>query len=272
MGLFFFNIKRYVWQLIFCTLGIIIGVCCTTSLASIMANIIDVGVNNFDLKYIINHGLIMICLGLCAILCGAINIYFSAYVTQNCAFDLRKKVFDKIQEFEFKNINRFSDSSLITRVTDDVNNLQMTFMMMLRISLQALITIIFAFSQLIILDSKMALIILAVIPVFILVIFLVMKLAMPKFLSMQKMLDKMNKTVKEKLISIKLIKSFCREDFEQKKFNFVADDLMSKSIKAFSIVIFAMPTMIFLLDFTTLIFCWIGGYTFLNSGLELVNF
>lgn len=269
MGLFFFNIKRYVWQLIFCTLGIIIGVCCTTSLASIMANIIDVGVNNFDLKYIINHGLIMICLGLCAILCGAINIYFSAYVTQNCAFDLRKKVFDKIQEFEFKNINRFSDSSLITRVTDDVNNLQMTFMMMLRISLQALITIIFAFSQLIILDSKMALIILAVIPVFILVIFLVMKLAMPKFLSMQKMLDKMNKTVKEKLISIKLIKSFCREDFEQKKFNFVADDLMSKSIKAFSIVIFAMPTMIFLLDFTTLIIWWIGGNKFLNSGLEI---
>ena len=102
-----------------------------------------------------------------------------------------------------------------------------------------------------------------------LVIFLVMKLAMPKFLSMQKMLDKMNKTVREKLISIRVIKSFCREDFEQKKFNFVADNLMSKSIKAFSIVIFAMPTMIFLLDFTTLIIWWIGGNKFLNSGLEI---
>lgn len=269
MRLFFFNIKRYIWQTIFCVLAIIIGVCCTTSLASVMANIIDIGVNNFDLKYIIDHGLIMIGLSLCAILCGAINIYFSAYVTQNCAFDLRKKVFDKIQEFEFKNIDKFSTASLITRVTNDINNLQMTFMMMLRISLQAPITIIFAFSRLIILDSKMALIILAVIPVFVLVIFLIMKLAMPKFLAMQKMFDRMNTTIKERLISIRLIKSFCREDFEQQKFNSVADDLMSKSIKAFDIVIFAIPTMIFLLDFTTLIIWWIGGNKFLNSGLEI---
>ena len=269
MRLFFFNAKKYIWHIIFCLLAVIIGVCCTTSLASVMANIIDIGVNKFDLKYIVNHGLIMIGLGLCGILCGAINIYFSAYVTQNCAFDLRKKVFDKIQEFEFKNIDKFSTASLITRVTNDINNLQMTFMMMLRISLQAPITIIFAFAMLIILDSQMALIILAVIPVFALVIFLIMRFAMPKFLAMQKMLDRMNKTVQEKLISIRLIKSFCRENFEQKKFNSVADDLMFKSLKAFNIVIFTIPTMIFLLDFTTLIIWWIGGNKFLNSGLEI---
>ena len=269
MRLFFLDAKKYIWHIIFCLFAVIIDVYCETSLASVMANIIDIGVNKFDLKYIINHGLIMIGLGLCGILCGAINIYFSAYVTQNCAFDLRKKVFDKIQEFEFKNIDKFSTASLITRVTNDINNLQMTFMMILRIFLRAPISIILAFSMLVMLDSQMALIILAVIPVFALVIFLIMRFAMPKFLAMQKMLDRMNTTVQEKLISIRLIKSFCRENFEQKKFNSVADDLMFKSLKAFNIVIFTIPTMIFLLDFTTLIIWWIGGNKFLNSGLEI---
>ena len=269
MRLFFFNAKKYIWHIIFCVLAVIIGICCETSLASVMANVIDVGVNKFDSRYIINHGLIMLGLSLCGILFGAVNIYFSAYVTQNCAFDLRKKVFDKIQTFEFKNIDKFSTASLITRVTNDINNLQMTFMMMLRIFLRAPINIIFAFSMLIMLDSQMALIILAVIPVFILVIVLIMKLAMPKFLAMQKTVDCMNMSVQEKLINIRLIKSFCREDFEQKKFNSVTDDLMSKSIKAFNIVIFALPSMIFLLDFTTLIIWWIGGNKFLNNGLEI---
>ena len=269
MRLFFFNAKKYIWHIIFCVLAVIIGICCETSLASVMANVIDVGVNKFDSRYIINHGLIMIGLSLCGILFGAVNIYFSAYVTQNCAFDLRKKAFDKIQTFEFKNIDKFSTASLITRVTNDINNLQMTFMMMLRIFLRAPINIIFAFSMLIMLDSQMALIILAVIPVFILVIVLIMKLAMPKFLAMQKTVDCMNMSVQEKLINIRLIKSFCREDFEQKKFNSVTDDLMSKSIKAFNIVIFALPSMIFLLDFTTLIIWWIGGNKFLNNGLEI---
>ena len=269
MRLFFFNAKKYIWQIIFCVLAVIIGVCCETSLASVMANVIDVGVNKFDSRYIINHGLIMIGLSLCGILFGAVNIYFSAYVTQNCAFDLRKKVFDKIQTFEFKNIDKFSTASLITRVTNDINNLQTTFMMMLRIFLRAPISIIFVFSMLIILDSQMALIILVIIPIFALVIFLIMRFAMPKFLAMQKTVDRMNTTVQEKLINIRLIKSFCRENFEQEKFNSVADDLMSKSIKAFNIVIFAMPTMIFLLDFTTLIIWWIGGNKFLNNSLEI---
>ena len=269
MRLFFFNAKKYIWQIFFCVIGVIIGVYCEISFANIMANIIDIGVNKFDLKYIVDYGLIMISLGLCGILFDAISVYFSAYVTQNCAFDLRKKVFDKIQEFEFKNIDKFSTASLITRVTNDINNLQMTFMMMLRIFLRAPVNIIFAFSMLVMLDSQMALIILAIIPAFVLIILLIMKNARPKFLAVQKMLDRINAIVQEKLINIRLIKSFCRENFEQKKFNLVVDDLMLKSLKAFNIVILTMPTMIFLLDSTTLIIWWIGGNKFLNSGLEI---
>ena len=269
MRLFFFSAKKYIWQIIFCVIGVIIGVYCEISFANIMANIIDIGVNKFDLKYIVDYGLIMISLGLCGILFDAISVYFSAYVTQNCAFDLRKKVFDKIQEFEFKNIDKFSTASLITRVTNDINNLQMTFMMMLRIFLRAPVNIIFAFSMLVMLDSQMALIILAIIPAFVLIILLIMKNARPKFLAVQKMLDRINAIVQEKLINIRLIKSFCRENFEQKKFNLVVDDLMLKSLKAFNIVILTMPTMIFLLDSTTLIIWWIGGNKFLNSGLEI---
>ena len=263
------GVKKYIWQIIFCVIGVIIGVYCEISFANIMANIIDIGVNKFDLKYIVDYGLIMISLGLCGILFDAISVYFSAYVTQNCAFDLRKKVFDKIQEFEFKNIDKFSTASLITRVTNDINNLQMTFMMMLRIFLRAPVNIIFAFSMLVMLDSQMALIILAIIPAFVLIILLIMKNARPKFLAVQKMLDRINAIVQEKLINIRLIKSFCRENFEQKKFNLVVDDLMLKSLKAFNIVILTMPTMIFLLDSTTLIIWWIGGNKFLNSGLEI---
>ena len=181
MVLFFFNIKRYFWQLVFGIAAVIVSVICESSLASIMANIIDIAINNLDTRYVVVHSLLMASLSLCGIIFGFINIYLSAYVTQNCAFDLRKKAFDKIQEFEFKNIDRFSNASLITRVTDDVNNLQMTFMMMLRLFLRAPINIVFAFVMLLTLDLQMALIVLALIPFLIFIVYFIMKIAMPRF-------------------------------------------------------------------------------------------
>ena len=269
MNFFYCYTKKYIKPLIISIIGVIFGVIAEMYQTTIMSKIIDVGVNNFDLKYIIIYGLLMIGLSILAIFLGIANIYFSSEVTQGFAYELRKGVFDRIQAFSFRNIDNFSSSSLITRLTNDINNLQMTFMMILRMFLRSPITLVFTFVMIMLINSEMALMVLCAVPILGIIIFFIMKSAMPRFLNMQAMIDKINTSVQEDLINIRLIKSFRREDFEQEKFNKVADELMQKTIAAFNLAIIAMPVMILVLNLTLLITWWQGGKKFIFGYLEI---
>ena len=261
--------KNHLKHLIIAVVTIILSVIAEMLQPTLMSNIIDIGVAYLDFKYIITYGLLMFFLALIAMGLGISNIYSSAISSQGFAFELRKEIFKHIQDFSFTNIDKFSSSSLITRITNDVNTLQMTFMMFLRMFLRAPVTLIFTFAMIILIDPNLSLIVLAVIPIFALVIYLVMTKAMPRFLNMQNMLDKINITVQEDLTNIRVIKSFVREDFEQNKFDKVADELMEKTINAFSLAILIMPIMIFLLNMTTLSVWWLGGNKFIIGQIEI---
>ena len=269
MKFFYPYLKKYKKQLFISIITVTLAVIVEMLQPTLMSNIVDIGIANMNFKYIISYGLLMTLFAFIAIGLGIGNVYSSAIAAQGLASELRKDLFSHIQTFSFSNIDKFSVSSLITRITNDINTLQMTFLMGLRLLLRAPVTLIFTFIMITIIDWQLALIVLAVIPIFILIIYIIASITMPKFLKMQSSLDKMNITVQEELINIRLVKSFVREDFEQKKFNKVADELQNKTINAFNLAISIMPTMILLLNLTTLTVWWFGGNKFISNGIEI---
>lgn len=269
MKFFYPYCKKYSKYLLIAIISVTLSVVCEMLQPTLMSNVVDIGIANLNFKYIIVYGLLMTFLALIAICLGIGNIYSSAKASQGFASELRKDLFSHIQEFSFSNIDKFSVSSLITRITNDINTLQMTFLMILRMLLRAPVTLIFTFIMITIIDSQLALIVAVAIPIFVLIICFVASVAMPRFLKMQSMIDKMNVTVQEELINIRLIKSFVREDFEKEKFDKVADELKQKTISAFNIAIIIMPTMILLLNITTLTVWWFGGNKFIAGNLEI---
>lgn len=263
---YFSKYKRNVYLALTCVLFAVI---CEVLQPIIMSKIIDVGIPNMDFKYILGFGTLMVLLAVLCLSLGIGNIYQSAISSQGFAAELRKALFTKIQQFTFNNMNEFSTSSLITRLTNDVNTLQMTLLMSMRLLVRAPITLVFASVVIISIDAKLAMIVLCTLPVFIAIVMFIGYKAMPRFMQMQNALDKMNVAVQEDLTNIRLIKSFVREDFEQQRFNIIADELKQKTMNAFYIAIMIMPIMILILNSVTLIVWWQGGTRFIANELDI---
>ena len=162
--------KNYKKYLIITVCAVILSVVAEMLQPTLISNVVDIGLVNMNFKYIVGCGLLMFLLAIFAIGLGIASVYSSAKVSQGFAFELRKNLFEHIQTFSFGNIDKFSVSSLITRITNDVNTLQMTFLMILRMLLRAPVTLIFTFTMIMIIDAQLSLIVLAVIPVFTVII------------------------------------------------------------------------------------------------------
>lgn len=226
----------------------------------LLSNIIDYGVNGGrGIYYILTMGISMIITALCMMAGGVGGAYFAIKASSGFANDLRKDMFNKIQKFSFTNIDSFNTGSLITRLTNDITQVQNMIQMMLRLALRAPGMLIGALIMAFSLNSKLALVILCVIPMLGLAIYSILKVAFPRFKVMQKMLDALNTVTQENLINIRVVKSFVREDFEQDKFSKANKDLKDSTINAMKVVIFAMPVMMFAMNVTTLAVVWFGG-------------
>jgi len=226
----------------------------------LLSNIIDYGVNGGrGIYYILTMGISMIITALCMMAGGVGGAYFAIKASSGFANDLRKDMFNKIQKFSFTNIDSFNTGSLITRLTNDITQVQNMIQMMLRLALRAPGMLIGALIMAFSLNSKLALVILCVIPLLGLAIYSILKVAFPRFKVMQKMLDALNTVTQENLINIRVVKSFVREDFEQDKFSKANKDLKDSTINAMKVVIFAMPVMMFAMNVTTLAVVWFGG-------------
>jgi len=226
----------------------------------LLSNIIDYGVNGGrGIYYILTMGISMIITALCMMAGGVGGAYFAIKASSGFANDLRKDMFNKIQKFSFTNIDSFNTGSLITRLTNDITQVQNMIQMMLRLALRAPGMLIGALIMAFSLNSKLALVILCVIPLLGLAIYSILKVAFPRFKVMQKMLDALNTVTQENLINIRVVKSFVREDFEQNKFSKANKDLKDSTINAMKVVIFAMPVMMFAMNVTTLAVVWFGG-------------
>lgn len=226
----------------------------------LLSNIIDKGVvGSRGIPYIIGMGITMVITALFMMAGGVGGAYFAIKASSGFANDLRKDLFSQIQRFSFNNIDQYNTGSLITRLTNDITQIQNMLQMMLRMALRAPGMLIGALIMAFVLNPKLALVILCIIPLLSIAIYLIMKTAFPRFSIMQKKLDALNTTTQENLTNIRVVKSFVRERFEENKFRKANTELKESAINAMKVIIFTMPLMMVAMNITTLAVVWFGG-------------
>ena len=238
-------------------------------LPKLMSMIVNHGVAERDMSYIAGVGAVMVVFAMLMALGGVGGAYFSAKASICFTSDLRENLFAKVQNFSFKNIDQYSTGSLVTRLTNDIQQVQNVTMMGLRMMFRAPGMLIGALIMAFLMNTRLALVILVVIPFLTLAIFLILKTAFPRFTVMQKKLDRLNSGIQESLTNVRVIKSFVREDFEEKKFQDMNQDLKESSLNAMKIVIMTMPVMTLAMNITTLAVVWYGGNIIIAGNMQV---
>lgn len=224
-----------------------------------MAKIINVGAATHNIPYIVSVGGVMFLTALIMMTGGIGGAYFAAKASISFAADLRSDLFRKVQDFSFHNIDTFSTGSLVTRLTNDVTQVQNVILLGLKLLLRAPGMLIGAVIMAFIMNPALATILLIVIPLLALAIGVVIKVAFPRFSMMQKKIDALNSRIQEALTNVRIIKSFVREDFEKEKFAASNEELKQSGLRAFNVVILNMPIMMLAMNITTLAVVWTGG-------------
>ena len=228
-------------------------------LPKFMSMIINNGVASRNVAYIGKMGALMVLTVLFMAVGGILGAYFSAKASISFTSDMRNDLFRKVQQFSFENIDDYSTGSLVTRLTNDVQQVQNVLMMGLRMALRAPGMFLGALIMAFMMNRQLAVIILIVIPLLLAAILLILKTAFPRFGEMQRRLDRLNSGIQESLTNVRVVKSFVREDHEIEKFSKLNDDLKESSLRALRIVITTMPVMMFAMNVTTLAVVWYGG-------------
>ena len=228
-------------------------------LPKFMSMIINNGVASRNVAYIGKMGTLMVLTVLFMAVGGILGAYFSAKASISFTSDMRNDLFRKVQQFSFENIDDYSTGSLVTRLTNDVQQVQNVLMMGLRMALRAPGMFLGALIMAFMMNRQLAVIILIVIPLLLAAILLILKTAFPRFGEMQRRLDRLNSGIQESLTNVRVVKSFVREDHEIEKFSKLNDDLKESSLRALRIVIATMPVMTFAMNVTTLAVVWYGG-------------
>ena len=234
----------------------------------LMAKIIDVGIQNSDVKYIIEIGAFLILSAIFSLVFGMLSGRFAAKASAGYARNLRKAMFDKVQTYAFENIDKFSTSSLITRMTTDVTNVQMAFQMIIRILVRAPIMLIFALIMSFTISTKLACIFLVAIPVLGFLLIFIAKKAHPHFETVFKKYDELNRVVQENLSGIRVVKAYAKEELEKKKFKEVNDKVYQFFKKAQKVVAFNSPVMQLTIYTCILLISWIGAQTIVGGQMQ----
>ena len=228
-------------------------------LPKFMSMIINNGVASRNVAYIGKMGTLMVLTVLFMAVGGILGTYFSAKASISFTSDMRNDLFRKVQQFSFENIDGYSTGSLVTRLTNDVQQVQNVLMMGLRMALRAPGMFLGALIMAFMMNRQLAVIILIVIPLLLAAIILILKTAFPRFGEMQRRLDRLNSGIQESLTNVRVVKSFVREAHEIEKFSRLNRDLKESSLRALRIVITTMPVMMFAMNVTTLAVVWYGG-------------
>jgi len=259
MKRYFKYIKPYWKSFVLGPVMMIVEVVGEVALPALMAKIINIGAAQRNIPYIIGTGSVMLLTALIMMAGGIGGAYFAAKAAISFAADLRKDVFAKVQEFSFHNIDTFSTGSLVTRLTNDITQVQNVIMMGLRMLLRSPGMLVGAVIMAFVMNPKLATIILIVIPFLALAIGCIIRTAFPRFEIMQKKIDAVNSRIQEMLTNVRIIKSFVRGDYEEEKFAAYNADLKNSGMSAFKIVILNMPVMTLAMNITTLAVVWVGG-------------
>ena len=228
-------------------------------LPKFMSMIINHGVAQKDGGYILKMGLVMAITSFLMAAGGILGAYFAAKASISFTSDLRRDLFARVQKFSFKNIDTFSTGSLVTRLTNDIQQVQNLIMMGLRMMLRAPGMFLGALVMAFWMNAELAAVILVVIPLLTAAIVWILRTAYPRFTAMQKALDTLNSGIQEVLTNVRVVKSFVREDYEEKRFADTNRELKEAGLRALKIVIATMPVMMFAMNVTTLAIVWFGG-------------
>ena len=262
-------IKPYLSAFILGPVMMIVEVIGEVMLPAMMADIINVGAANHDIGYIVSKGIMMIATAFIMMAGGIGGAWFAVKAAMHFGRDLRKDLFQKVQKFSFANIDSFSTGSLVTRLTNDITQMQNLIMMGLRMMLRAPGMLIGAVIMAFMMNASLAVIILIVAPLLAIAIGTIIRIAFPRFEVMQKKLDRLNSTIQEVLTNIRVIKSFVREDYEEEQFADANEDLKKSSLNAFKVVIIQMPIMTFAMNVTVIAVVWFGGNQILNGTMQV---
>ena len=236
-----------------------------------VANLVNKMQNGCDLSVILKYGVILIIMACFSLLFGALAGITAANASAGFGKNLRKDLFMAVQNFSFENIDRFSASSLVTRMTTDVTNVQMAYMMIIRTVVRSPLMLIFSLVMGFIMGGPLAFIFLFTIPVLGIGLGLVIKKTMPLFRKVFKKYDNLNNSVQENINGIRVVKSFVREDFEMKKFNEAAEDVCADFTKAEKILALNNPMMQFCLYVVMIFVLTFGSYLVVNFGGAIIQ-
>ncbi|MEG2084805.1 MAG: ABC transporter ATP-binding protein [Clostridia bacterium] len=238
----------------------------------LMAKIIDNGIKVGNISYIVGIGCAMIVMAFFSLVCGALSGKFAATASMGFAKNLRKNMYKNIQSFSFANIDKFTTSSLITRLTTDANYAANAYQMTIRGLFRAPVMFVFSLVMSFVLNAKLALVFLTIIPILVVVIFILLRVAYPLFMKMFTKYDKLNEVVQENLIGIRVVKSYVREEHEINKFEDASEDLLRYSKKAEKVMVVAMPLANFALYACLLAVYFVGGKQIITGGMTEGSF
>jgi ATP-binding cassette subfamily B protein len=247
--------KYAVWT----PLLIVLEVICELIIPRLMAGIVDIGIAQSDMAYILRSGGLMFALAAVAMICGVLAAKYAAKCGLGFGANLRKAMFDKVQEFSFADIDRFSSASLVTRMTNDVSTLQLLVTMGLRMLTRAPVMLVAALAVAISINGRLAVVLLVVIPVMVLTVGMLMRVTTRLFGAMQRRIDGLNSAVQENLVAIRVVKAFVRGAYEKTKFKAANDALTVAALGVVMRIVFIMPIMMLCFNAATMGVLWLGG-------------
>lgn len=235
----------------------------------LMASIIDEGITKNNLGHIQETGLFMIVVALIGLVGGAGCTIFSSIAAQHFGKDLRIRLFEQIQSFSFRNLDERKTGSLITRLTNDVVQLQAFVQMILRIFVRTPLMLIGSLVMAIMLSPNLAFILVVSVPVLFFILYLLTKRSFPLFTKMQSKLDQVNTVLQENLSGVRVIKAFVRSNYEEQRFNKTNDDYTQAAIRANRLMALSMPLMTLVLNASIVAVLWFGGLQYYQGSLEI---
>ena len=225
-----------------------------------MSEIVDVGIAGGDRSYILLTGLKMFLMAMAALGCGVGAAVLAAKAAMGFGANLRQAEYEQVQRFSFANIEHFSTASLITRLTNDVSSVQMTLFMGMRMCVRAPVMLVTALVKAMEISLDLSQVFLVAVPLLIIAVVIVIRYVGPFFTALQNATDDLNLVVQENLNAVRVVKSFVREDEEEKKFRVRSDRLRDTAERAFGFVVMFMPIMIMIMGGTIVSLMWLGGH------------
>lgn len=259
------SVREYKTPTIFTLILITVEAVIETFIPFITADLVNSIQAQAEINYVIKTGLLLIVMAVLSLICGGGAAFTSSYASSGFAKNLRHDMFQKIQTFDFENIDKFSSSSLVTRMTTDVNNVQMSFMMITRIALRSPLMLIFSIIMAYIMGGVLASAFVIAIPILAIGLFKIAQKAMPAFRRVFKKYDRMNESIEENVRAMRVVKGFSREEYEKKKFGIAAQDICVDFTKAERLVALNMPLMQLCMNFNSVFILYIGSKLVINQ-------